>query len=145
MVSYSTFIAAGFLFGLVTAILGFVAGMYCTWMIPGADRATESKPTDPTVEAELQRARTASSTLAVIADNMSSDVSAHSTKIEEISADLQFTDTLPSPSNLVCDSVSQRILEANRQLQVQLAEAKAHIEVQAAQLRFRDLEARTDL
>jgi diguanylate cyclase (GGDEF)-like protein len=80
-----------------------------------------------------------------LAQNVSGDLNAHTTKIEAISADLRGTDRFLLEARILVENAPDRILAANRELQQQLASAKQQIEFQAAQLRVRESEARTDL
>lgn len=145
MNNYIYFVVGSILFGVVTSIIGFLAGVWFNWRTPDiAQPATCIKSDASGVETEIRRALAASATLASLAESMSSDVNAHTIKIESISVELSVPPTPGEETAIAYEDFPKRILEANSELQQQLAKAKEHIARQAAQLRLRESEALTD-
>ena len=140
------YFAGSLFFGCLTLIIGIVTGLW----FAGSSRPTPSESTatdlsDGRHELALQRTRMLSSSVLRLAERVAGDVSAHSTKIEAVSADLRAIDpSLPEARQLV-ETAPERLLAANLQLQEQLTTAKQQIESQTVLLRARESEARTDL
>ncbi len=126
-----------------TLAIGFAAGLMCRNWNNRPFALTGSQPYPPKADeaGALKRVQLASDSLAFLAESMATNVAAHSTKIEEMSTTI--SEDVNSEATIAL--IPERILALNLVLQNQLARAKQQIENQAAELKARESEARTDL
>lgn len=132
-------------FGGLTLLLGVVAGLWLAQSKSPAQTvaAASVEPFVPDVRG-MERAKILSASLVKMAQQLASEINVHSLKVEAISSDLRGIDlSLPAGHAVLVDA-PERLLAANLMLQEQLANAKRQIENQAAELRLRESEARTD-
>jgi diguanylate cyclase len=133
------FVVVTLLFGLLTLVVGFSAGVW--FAVATRANATSATAEDDSVE---RRNHSVASALLRIAQSLSRDVQAHSNRVESISTKLNAVDPARTESSGLFGSYSAQLLEANLELQQQLARAKQYIEFQTVQMRVRESEARTD-
>jgi diguanylate cyclase len=136
-------------FAVVSLAIGFAAGAFFIGQRNlGADSL--ATPNEGSA-AEAQRRRAieqtalASSRLRDLAQSMVSDVGAHSSRVEEITANLQSIDVsdVAATGEGVLRALED-IVAANSELTTRLAKAEQQIEAQAAEIRGYETEARTD-
>jgi diguanylate cyclase len=135
------------IFASLALVIGFFAGVW--FFGPSATRKTvpSDEPEDHS-KAEMQRtaerAIMALQRIQDLAKGMASDVGAHASEVEAITADLQqMAEENPNDAIDMIAAVN-RIVKANDQLQDRLAMAEHQIEAQAAELRTYETQARTD-
>ncbi len=128
---------------VITGLVAAVAIVVGWWIRgSGAGRmATSDGATDEDVEAELARARRMIPVLQDLAVRISTDVDAHSHRVEEINRDL--TSEHDDQASVVVDAVAN-LLESNREMQQQLASAKDKLQEQAREVKSHAQAARTD-
>lgn len=146
MYATTLFLVGSLLFGCITLAIGVMAGLWISALNCPTPRASQPDISGDGCEGlARERVLTFSSSVIRLVQNVSSDLRAHSTKIQAISAGLREVDhSLPQTRHLI-ETAPDRILAANAELQEQLARANQQIEVLAAQLRARESEARTDI
>lgn len=133
-------------FGAMALAIGFVAGC---WFMSGKRREAAPAP-DPTVSEQsnpqmLERALLASSRLRDLAFSMASDVDQHSTRVEQITSELQSiqpADAAAAEAGFL-NAVAQ-VATANAALQQRLQKAEQQIQAQAEEIRVHENQARTD-
>ena len=143
----STLILVGsLLFGCLMLAIGLMTGLWIAALnCPTRSASQPDDSADTRDGLALQPVLMFSSSLIRLAQTVSGDLRAHSTKIQAISAGLCEVDhSLPQARHLI-ETAPDRIVAANVELQAQLARAKQQIEVLAAKLRVRESEARTDI
>ena len=135
------------LFASFALAIGFAAGV---WFF-GADKSSTASTGKQDHEANdhrqqaTDRAMMASHRIQDLAKGVVSDVGVHATSVEAITDDLRaiVKEHNAGPEAAVFMTIG-RIVEANNQLKAKLAVAEKQIEVQAAEMRGFESEARTD-
>ncbi len=138
-----------FCFAVVALAVGFAAGTYFSGR-PTADDDSDAarrarSEDDLERQFAMERAELASSRLRDLAYSMASDVGAHSTRVDEITANLQSIDVndIAATGDGVLKALEE-IVVANKLLHDRLARAEQQIIEQAAEIRAHETEARTD-
>lgn len=140
-------ILVNLLFAVLAMGIGFFAG---AWFLGGRTRKPSGQVALPgglSLEQTLanERVSLASSRLRDLASGMASDVDDHSSRVEQITADLRAAeDASAEQQTLEVALALSRIIEANENLQSKLAKAEQQIEAQAKEIRNHESEARTD-
>ena len=119
-------------FTVFAAMIGIVAGWFLRSSIVPQKPGQESD--------EVRHAREVLARLHELADNVAADVGAHTSKVEQINEELTSGD---NEAEAVVKAVS-RLLEANNQMQHQLASTDEKLKEQARQIESSTAEARTD-
>ncbi len=136
-VSISTLIIAGSLCsGCLLLVLGFAMGLWLAH--PPRPTSTGEAPPEwggRHKELSTQMAQTISSALLRVAESLTGQIDAHSTKIEAISSELRAVDHSLAEAKELLGTAPVRLLAANLELQEQLARAKQYIDLQSTQLR----------
>ncbi len=136
-------------FAVVSLAVGFVAGAFLSCRRVVVDTSTTAPVGcgDDSVERQraLEKAEFASSRLRDLAHSMACDVGAHSSKVEEITANLQSLDVndVAATGEGVLRAIED-IVVANSTLQERLEKAEKQIAAQADEIRAHETEARTD-
>ncbi|MBI5757313.1 MAG: GGDEF domain-containing protein [Planctomycetales bacterium] len=97
--------------------------------------------TDENVEADREQIQSLLESIRELTNAMGEDVGRHSTTLEEVTATLHSAGEIPSSAIL---EATTRILEANKDLQTDLANARAEIATQREQLGAMATQALTD-
>jgi diguanylate cyclase len=145
--SLGMLLTVNILFASIALAIGFAAGV---WFFGESKSSTASagkhnrEATDHRQQA-TDRAMMASHRIQDLAKGVVSDVGAHATSVEAITDDLRaiVKEHNAGPEAAVFMTIG-RIVEANNQLKSRLAVAEKQIEVQAAEMRCFESEARTD-
>ena len=119
-------------FTIIAATIGIVAGWFLRSSIAPREPNRESD--------EVRHAREVLARLHELADNVSADVGAHTSKVEQINEELTSGD---NEAEAVVNAVS-KLLKANNQMQQQLTSADKKLKEQAHQIESSTAEARTD-
>ena len=143
-----TFLLVNLLCACVALGVGFAAGVWFfgAKMVRPATPAPAKKPAknnDDTKRAN-ERAAMAASRVADLAKNVASDVGDHVAKMKAISADLAGIDRESAEANGAVFTALDQMLAANTELQDRLAQAEKQLETQAAEIKAHESEARTD-
>lgn len=145
MTTITLFLIVSLFFAGFTLLVGVVCGLWLAQARTPARSVKTKNPEVPAVDsAGLERARILSASLVKMAQQLACEIDVHSSKVESISADLCGVDLSRPEGRAVLTGAPDRLLAANLLLQDQLATAKQQIESQAAELRLRESEARTD-
>lgn len=145
MTTITLFLIVSLFFAGFTLLVGVVCGLWLAQARTPARSAKSKNPVTPAADtAGLERARILSASLVQMAQQLACEIDVHSSKVESISADLCGVDLSRPEGRAVLTGAPDRLLAANLLLQEQLATAKQQIESQAAELRLRESEARTD-
>jgi diguanylate cyclase len=143
-------LAINLLFAAIALAIGFAVG---AWLFGSRqakhhkddadDRSAKARQTDH--QRATERAMMASQRIKDLAAGMASDVGAHTTQVEAMTANLKALagDETGTDKDAVFMAIS-RIVEANSQLQNRLSNAEKQLENQAQELRSYESEARTD-
>lgn len=91
-----------------------------------------------------ERAAMAASQVADLAHSVATDVGDHAAKMKAISADLAGIDRQSTGANAAVFSAMDQMLTANADLQERLQKAEKQLEAQAAEIKAHESEARTD-
>ena len=133
---------------LVALVVGFFSAI---WYVDHGSKSEKSSADDADAkqlleekENEAARASMAAQQLRDLAQNVASDVGAHSSLMSGITDELGAVDgSSPEANQTVTDAVS-KILAANEKLQSRLADAEQKIQTQAEEIKAQQSEARTD-
>jgi diguanylate cyclase len=146
-----TFLVVNLICACVALGVGFAAGacFFGAKMVPpasttNAPKKSATKPQQPEVNRSAERATMAATQVVDLAQNVVSDVGDHAAKMQAISNDLAGIDRQSAGANAAVSAAMDKILAANAQLQEKLAKAEQKLEVQAAEIKAHESEARTD-
>jgi diguanylate cyclase len=134
--------------GLSAFVAGFLAALsYSRLANPNSDDAEPepvAAPPPESVANDAARTNMAAQQLRDLAQNVASDVGAHNTLVENISDQLGALQDGDGNSGAVVRDAVAKMLEANSRLQDRLEDAERKIQIQAAEIRAQQSEARTD-
>ena len=122
------------------ALLMLSAGFTIGWWIFGGD-AGES---DQEADADRANARAALARVRELASSVASEVGAHTSRVQEITTDLQDSTTAGGAMDGVVLATVAEVLKANEQLTSQLASAEQKLQQQAEEIEIHAADARTD-
>lgn len=145
--SLTLLVVINVVFGCLVLAIGFAIGIWLSNSTRSASPAPVPGPptsNEAEVSTALHHARMAYTSLLRLADNVSGNILAHSTKVEAISHELRAADQSPPNAQELLATAPERLLAANLELQQQLIAAKQEIVSLATTLRVRESEARTD-
>jgi len=125
---------------LVNGILTLV-GVAFGWWFRASRRCDMTLVDQADGQVDAQRAREALARLHELAAKVKADVGAHSHRVEEINEELTATDSHGAETVV---AVVAKLMEANSQMQRQLASAEDRLDQQARQLESETAAARTD-
>lgn len=136
---------------VIFGLLGFLGGVAITYLgvryWPSAGATPVSAPPQPPSDAAVNiaaRVQMAAQQLRDLAQNVASDVGAHSSMIDSMSSELSSGQEVGGDATAVALDVISKILTANEKLQDRLERAEQQIAAQANELRTQQSEARTD-
>jgi diguanylate cyclase len=133
-----TAVALDFLFAAFVAVVGLGAGW---WLRGGLTRQASSSPRSDQADAHVAHSKEVLARLHELAAAMAADVDEHSTRVQEISDELNASDEREAED--VVTAVA-RIIQANERMQQQLTTAEERLHEQERQIESHVVEARTD-
>src|SRR4051812_41437108 len=145
-----TFLLVNLLCACLALGVGFAAGVWFfgAKMAKPAPKSPAKKkvPSKAVEEAKrtTERAVMAATKVADLAQNVATDVGAHTAKMKAISADLEGIDRESGEANAAIFSAMDQMLAANTELQQRLEQAEKQLAAQAAEIKAHESEARTD-
>lgn len=129
----STFVMI--LYGLTVSLMGALYG----WWLAKRDESRQSEPRDCRDETEWMQEVV--SHLNELAAGMTTSVGEHSSQVREVS---QALTSMDSEDPKAVAAMVARLVDANKQLEIELGSAKSQLEEQARQIEIHASEARTD-
>jgi diguanylate cyclase len=144
-----SFLLVNLLCACVALGMGFAAGVWffgTKRVKPAAKPPVKRPPPKQIIEAKqaAERALMATNKVADLAQGVASDVGDHAAKMKAISADLAGIDREEGGANAAVFAAMDKILAANTDLQQRLEQAEKQLESQAAEIKAHESEARTD-